>query len=292
MLDEFQDVDGVQFDVLKMLVSRYGTKVFAVGDWNQNIYGFRNSSPKFLDAVQDLGTPSVPSLRFVMNTNYRPTREVVEFCTALIPDAESHEPRMTSFRGSTGAGKPRIAVFDGKVQEINFVVEEVSQHLLIGIAPWEIAVLARKEGCLLCGALLAGEGDRQHRHDWRERVSSEEATPRRRAATPSWGAGDRLYYSCFEGFGVGPCYHSRKLFGCYERRSFHGRNQARAQHLVRRLFQGTRHSSADVIQKFRDEVYISCRVGPIRYRYQGDSCGLSEASIRTIRGRVQRDRIQ
>ena len=47
LVDEFQDINKVQFEVLK-LIANPRNNIFVVGDEDQSIYGFRGSRPDFL----------------------------------------------------------------------------------------------------------------------------------------------------------------------------------------------------------------------------------------------------
>ncbi len=46
LIDEFQDINKVQFEVLKLISSPLNN-IFAVGDEDQSIYGFRGARPDF-----------------------------------------------------------------------------------------------------------------------------------------------------------------------------------------------------------------------------------------------------
>lgn len=46
LIDEFQDINKVQFEVLKLICSPLNN-IFAVGDEDQSIYGFRGARPDF-----------------------------------------------------------------------------------------------------------------------------------------------------------------------------------------------------------------------------------------------------
>ena len=47
LVDEFQDINKVQFEVLKLMANP-NNNIFVVGDEDQSIYGFRGARPDFL----------------------------------------------------------------------------------------------------------------------------------------------------------------------------------------------------------------------------------------------------
>ncbi len=47
LVDEFQDVSPIQYDIV-LEMARHGVKVFAIGDPDQAIYGFRGADPKLV----------------------------------------------------------------------------------------------------------------------------------------------------------------------------------------------------------------------------------------------------
>jgi superfamily I DNA/RNA helicase len=73
LVDEFQDVNKVQVDLLKLL---YHKNIFAVGDPRQAIYGWRGSEIKYiLDFPKIFENTQVIQLK----KNYRSDKEIVEF---------------------------------------------------------------------------------------------------------------------------------------------------------------------------------------------------------------------
>lgn len=80
IVDEFQDINRIQYEILRLLCGTEGT-VFAVGDDDQSIYGFRGSSPEFLKRFRKefkhCGC-------IVLNRNYRSTGTILELSQRLI----------------------------------------------------------------------------------------------------------------------------------------------------------------------------------------------------------------
>ena len=56
LVDEFQDINAIQYACVKLLLDERNN-LFAVGDDDQSIYGFRGSNPSFLlDFLRYLGS--------------------------------------------------------------------------------------------------------------------------------------------------------------------------------------------------------------------------------------------
>ncbi len=82
LIDEFQDINRVQYECIKML-SGNENNIFVVGDDDQSIYGFRGSRPEFL-----LSFPKdfLDTKKVVLNVNYRSTDQIISLCNSIIKD--------------------------------------------------------------------------------------------------------------------------------------------------------------------------------------------------------------
>ena len=49
LLDEFQDINSIQWEVIKLILSEK-QNVFLVGDPNQAIYGFQGATPELISS--------------------------------------------------------------------------------------------------------------------------------------------------------------------------------------------------------------------------------------------------
>ena len=90
LVDEFQDTDPVQMKIFDHLIKNADTFT-AVGDDDQSIYGFRGSDIKFFREFQD----NYDAHLITLKTNYRSTRNIVEFCENFIEnDREINQKRI------------------------------------------------------------------------------------------------------------------------------------------------------------------------------------------------------
>lgn len=74
VIDEYQDTSIVQYEILKILTDNDFTKVFAVGDLKQAIYGFRGGE---IDVFVE--TEKKVKENLSLSNNYRSAREVIEY---------------------------------------------------------------------------------------------------------------------------------------------------------------------------------------------------------------------
>lgn len=80
LVDEFQDINGLQFEVLKLLALPQN-HLFVVGDDDQSIYGFRGAVPHMMQLFRQ----EYPECRvFMLTENYRSGAEIVRFAARVI----------------------------------------------------------------------------------------------------------------------------------------------------------------------------------------------------------------
>ena len=81
-IDEYQDINPVQLAIVKMLASP-GNNVFAVGDDDQAIYGFRGADPGVMLRFSD----DFPhAKRISLTKNYRSVSGIVSFTSGMIAE--------------------------------------------------------------------------------------------------------------------------------------------------------------------------------------------------------------
>lgn len=104
LVDEFQDCDSIQIDILKLL--NYDNSIFAVGDEDQCIYGFRGSKP---ECMVEFDKHFKEGKRLFLSTNYRCPESVVEISDNLIKNNKMRNIKKTEAYKKT---MPKINVVD------------------------------------------------------------------------------------------------------------------------------------------------------------------------------------
>ncbi|MDT8715208.1 ATP-dependent helicase [Clostridium sp. 19966] len=79
LVDEFQDCDDIQMNLLKLLSK--GNSVFAVGDEDQCIYGFRGAKPNYM---VDFHKHFLNASKVYLTNNYRSGKQIVDASAYLI----------------------------------------------------------------------------------------------------------------------------------------------------------------------------------------------------------------
>lgn len=139
LVDEFQDVNNLQVELVKLLLTE-NTQLFCVGDDWQSIYGFRGSNVSYIiDFEKHFEHASVVKL----NLNYRSTQHIVEASNKVISynkykvDKEIHASKKSEHK---------IVVFSGNDSNDNllFCVDRVGELLKEGIQNDEILFLYRR----------------------------------------------------------------------------------------------------------------------------------------------------
>ncbi|WP_263081782.1 DNA helicase Rep [Endozoicomonas sp. Mp262] len=80
LVDEYQDTNGAQYDLVRMLVGSRG-KITVVGDDDQSIYAWRGAKPENLALLKE----DYPSLKVIkLEQNYRSTSRILKSANTLI----------------------------------------------------------------------------------------------------------------------------------------------------------------------------------------------------------------
>ena len=105
MIDEFQDIDQLQYQLMEVLCG-YHKNLFIVGDPDQTIYTWRGANVKYL---LDFDKQFPGTRTILMMENYRSTPEILAAANSLIDknqDRIKKELRPTLPSGSSGGLPP------------------------------------------------------------------------------------------------------------------------------------------------------------------------------------------
>jgi DNA helicase-2/ATP-dependent DNA helicase PcrA len=101
LIDEFQDINRVQFECVKLLTAQGGPQLFVVGDDDQSIYRFRGARPEFLLQFR---REYPEGARITLAVNYRSTERIIRFCNRVIAQNQARFPKKTEGTGREGKG--------------------------------------------------------------------------------------------------------------------------------------------------------------------------------------------
>lgn len=138
LIDEFQDINQVQYDVIRMLAAPQDN-LFAVGDDDQSIYGFRGADARLMFQFQK----DYPNARqILLDINYRSASNIVENALKVIGHNE------VRFEKAIHANKPKglslhVQEVSDPVEEGQYVLGEIISRMEEGVKPEDIAVLFR-----------------------------------------------------------------------------------------------------------------------------------------------------
>ena len=123
MIDEFQDINHVQYECMRML-SATPHHLCVVGDDDQSIYRFRGARPEFLlQFPKDF--PQVKKV--VLDTNYRSTDPIIAFSNSLIAQNQVRYHKTIIGTQKKGPSHQIIKCADQN-QEAAFVAKQIKNH--------------------------------------------------------------------------------------------------------------------------------------------------------------------
>ena len=135
-VDEYQDFSPLQQRLLNAwLGSRQ--ELCVVGDPAQTIYSFAGATPVFLNSF----TNRFPDAQVIrLTTGYRSTPEIIYTANSILrKGAMGNELVAVNDHGS----KPTITAYNDESAEIAGIIRDITALISEGVAPQEIAVLAR-----------------------------------------------------------------------------------------------------------------------------------------------------
>ena len=141
LVDEYQDTNMVQYDMCKLLASKY-RNLFVVGDMDQSIYSFRFAN--YMNVI-NFEKDNKDAKVIVLDENYRSTNNILNAANDVIKNnKERKEKNLWSSKGD--GDKVKYIRCDNEQEEASTVVRLTKELLDKGEKPSEIAVLYRTNG--------------------------------------------------------------------------------------------------------------------------------------------------
>lgn len=138
LIDEFQDINQVQYDVIRMLALPENN-LFIVGDDDQSIYRFRGARPEIMLGFSK-DYPNAKSI--ILDVNYRSTKAVVSAARRVIERNKNRYQKEIITVNEQG-DNVHIQEVRHLVEESHYVREQIAKAVAAGTEPSQIAVLYR-----------------------------------------------------------------------------------------------------------------------------------------------------
>ena len=141
LVDEFQDTNGVQYEVLRLLAAADETSsVFVVGDSDQAIYGWRGADYE----NQAKYDRDFSADRYKLEKNYRSVQPILSAATALV-SATTRDRDAIELEGRADAKAlpPAVVSLDDQDAEARWIADVCARATLSRKKPKTVAVLYR-----------------------------------------------------------------------------------------------------------------------------------------------------
>ena len=138
-IDEYQDTNGVQFQLIERLVAGHHN-LCVVGDDDQSIYGWRGAE---IEHIINFAShfPGTKTIR--LENNYRCTDEILGCANRLVRH-NRHRHDKTLIAHKKGGSPIRVLTYDDETAEAENVVLEIGYLISeLGVKPKQVAILFR-----------------------------------------------------------------------------------------------------------------------------------------------------
>lgn len=138
LIDEFQDINILQYDIVKMLAEPENN-LFIVGDDDQSIYRFRGAKPEIMIRFP---TDFPNSKKILLNINYRSGTDIVNYAGRLIAHNKvRYEKELKPYKQTKS--KVIIESFETMTDQNLRLVEEILKQSKLGVSLSDMAILVR-----------------------------------------------------------------------------------------------------------------------------------------------------
>ncbi len=138
LIDEFQDINKIQFDIVKLLAGER-QNLFVVGDDDQSIYRFRGAKPEIM---LRFGKDFPQAKTVLLDINYRSQEHIVTHALHLIShNKERYQKRIKAAKAAET--EVEYAVFENVRQEGLRIIRDIADAVERGESYENFAVLFR-----------------------------------------------------------------------------------------------------------------------------------------------------
>lgn len=139
LVDEFQDTNAVQYAIIRLLATKH-CNLFAVGDDDQSIYGWRGAEiENILKFDKDYPNAKV----YKLERNYRSTKSILKLANSIIAHNGARHKKTLWTEAEEGQ-KPVYFQADEETGEALFAAKNIAQAVLSGEGKYsDFAVLMR-----------------------------------------------------------------------------------------------------------------------------------------------------
>jgi DNA helicase-2/ATP-dependent DNA helicase PcrA len=138
LVDEYQDTNHAQYRLLQLLAEKH-RNVFAVGDPDQSIYGFRGAD---IRNVMEFEQDFPGSFTIALEQNYRSTQHILDAANGVI--GNNRERKEKNLWSDLGDGDPvRVVEVEDEHAEARYVAAEIALLVEEGFSGSEVAVFYR-----------------------------------------------------------------------------------------------------------------------------------------------------
>lgn len=138
LVDEFQDTNGVQFEIAKYLASVHGN-LFVVGDDDQSIYGWRGAK---IENILNFHKSFKNAKVYKLEQNYRSTKVILNLANTVIKNNGKRNSK-TLWTDNSDGEKPVYYAANEEADEALFAARTISKLVANGYHYSDFAVLMR-----------------------------------------------------------------------------------------------------------------------------------------------------
>ncbi len=138
LVDEFQDVDNVQYSIVKFLAGK-DNQLYVVGDPDQTIYTWRGAN---VDIIMNFERDFKDAETIILNQNYRSTNMILEGANSIIINNQNRVKKEL-FTNIKSDAKIMHYTGAGQEYEANWIAQNILKLTDDGVSYKDIAILYR-----------------------------------------------------------------------------------------------------------------------------------------------------